>query len=197
MAAPRNTGVKAEVLRAATQLLHTQAFAEISLSDIAAAAGISKGTLYYYYKSKDEILLDIAETYLDVLAERLQKWTSDPSKDTSYRRLVRYVFQEGIFDESGTLRLYLLSAAALGNEKVRQKLLEKYAQFKTLLAQKFAERQEGACDKSVWLVLALMDGLLIQNQLGNTALDIPELIETLVEAMDHNGDSAKKGSALN
>ena len=52
MAAPRNDNVKEKILDAATGLLDTQTFADISLAEIAAAAGVSKGTLYYYYKNK-------------------------------------------------------------------------------------------------------------------------------------------------
>lgn len=52
MAAPRNDNVKEKILDAATGLLDTQTFADISLAEIAAEAGVSKGTLYYYYKIK-------------------------------------------------------------------------------------------------------------------------------------------------
>ena len=44
MAAPRNDNVKEKILDAATGLLDTQTFADISLAEIAAAAGVSKGT---------------------------------------------------------------------------------------------------------------------------------------------------------
>ena len=46
MAAPRNDNVKEKILDAATGLLDTQTFADISLAEIAAAAGVSKGTLF-------------------------------------------------------------------------------------------------------------------------------------------------------
>ena len=47
MAAPRKDNIKEKILQATTELLKTTALAEISLAEIAAAAGISKGTLYY------------------------------------------------------------------------------------------------------------------------------------------------------
>ena len=65
MAAPRNDNVKEKILDAATGLLDTQTFADISLAEIAAAAGVSKGTLYYYYKNKTDILFDLTNRYLD------------------------------------------------------------------------------------------------------------------------------------
>jgi AcrR family transcriptional regulator len=41
-----------------------------TMDDIAAAAGIAKPTLYHYFKSKDEILLEIHEAFIDLLIER-------------------------------------------------------------------------------------------------------------------------------
>ena len=52
MAAPRKDNIKEKILQATTELLKTTALAEISLAEIAAAAGISKGTLYYHYKMR-------------------------------------------------------------------------------------------------------------------------------------------------
>ena len=45
MAAPRNDNVKEKILDAATGLLDTQTFADISLAEIAAAAGVSARAL--------------------------------------------------------------------------------------------------------------------------------------------------------
>ena len=64
MAAPRNDNVKEKILDAATGLLDTQTFADILLAEIAAAAGVSKGTLYYYYKNKTDILFDLTNLSL-------------------------------------------------------------------------------------------------------------------------------------
>lgn len=43
MAAPRNDNVKEKILDAATGLLNTQTFADISLAEIAAAGGCVQG----------------------------------------------------------------------------------------------------------------------------------------------------------
>ena len=52
MAAPRKENVKEIVLDATAALLKTNTFADLSLAQIAKAAGVSKGTLYYHYKTK-------------------------------------------------------------------------------------------------------------------------------------------------
>ena len=83
MAAPRKDNVKELILDTTEKLLETRKLSDTSLSEIAHTAGISKGTLYYAYKSKNEILFDITDKYLDEQWNDLVRWTEDASKDTS------------------------------------------------------------------------------------------------------------------
>ena len=53
MAAIRNDNVKEKILDAAASLVNSSSIAEISLQKIADQAGVSKGTIYYYYRSKE------------------------------------------------------------------------------------------------------------------------------------------------
>lgn len=47
----------------------------ISLADIAQHAGVSKGTLYYYYKNKNDLLFDITDKYLNQQYQDFITWT--------------------------------------------------------------------------------------------------------------------------
>ena len=184
MAAPRNDNIKQQILDAASELLRQKAFSDISLADIARQSGVSKGTLYYYYNSKDDILFDVAERYLEHLAQSLLEWTGNPEKDTSLPRLLGYTFERGAFDDSGALRLYLVGAGASGHEAVREKLVERYAYFQRMLAEKLRERGAGEqAEYAAWLVLTVMDGILIQSQLGNPGFDAPGFIKKTVERL--------------
>ena len=48
-----------------------------TLDDIAAGAGISRRTFFYYYRSKDDILLSLQGALGDILAERLRQEPDD------------------------------------------------------------------------------------------------------------------------
>lgn len=185
MGAPRNTNIQGQILDATSRLLEERSFADISLSGIAQEAGISKGTLYYYYKSKADILFDIADRYFKNMADNLVAWIENPEKDTSYKRLIRYVFRNGIYDESGKIRLFLITAALSGDDVVHGKLLQTYDRFKTMLMEDIAERKpDGDAQHQAWMLLTMMDGLLIQSQLNNTSLDVDAFIEKMVDTMD-------------
>lgn len=169
MAAPRKENIRQLILDATCELLKTQALADISLAEIAKAAGISKGTLYYHYKTKGEIFFDITDRYLNEQWEDLIRWTENKDKDTSLNRLVKYVVERNI--ASAGLRMHLLSEAQLGDEVLRQRLITRYEEFQALISQKIAERTGIPADFLTWLILLLSDGLIVQEAIKSDALD--------------------------
>ena len=94
---------------AAETLLQTDNLSDITLAEIAALAGVSKGTLYYHYKDKTEILFGLTDRYLDKQWDELVSWTENKEKDTSIHRLVKYVVERNV--ASAGIRLHLLNAA--------------------------------------------------------------------------------------
>ena len=175
MAAPRKDNVKDLIIESTEELLKTKKLSDISLSEIAQYAGISKGTLYYHYKTKNDILFDITDKYLEQQYQDLLAWTEDASKDTSIHRLVKYVLERDV--STAGMRLHLFYDAMLGNEKIREKLLNRYAQFSALIAEKIEERTDRfPPDYCAWLLLLLSDGLFIHQTLGNPQLDTGEFI---------------------
>ena len=82
MAAPLGTQIRERILESAAALMEERSFFDISLADIARAARISKGTLYYYYNSRDAILFDLTDRYLQKLSDDLcLLYTSDAADD--------------------------------------------------------------------------------------------------------------------
>ncbi|HEB61687.1 MAG TPA: TetR/AcrR family transcriptional regulator, partial [Bacteroidetes bacterium] len=70
-----------KILNAATELFAENGFNATSISDIAKKAGISKGLVYNYFKSKEELLDDIvfsAFNEFDDFFETLSKNQNDP-----------------------------------------------------------------------------------------------------------------------
>ena len=184
MAAPRNANIKQTILATALQLLQTTSFADISLAQIAQAAGISKGTLYYYYNSKDDILCDITESYLTHLAGDLLSWVDNKEKDTRPERLFNYVLRRGAASTFGNLRLYLIGAAVSGDTLVRDRFVERYDYFHTTQTAKNAERlPKSDSQYFAWLRLTTMDGMLVQVQLRSPGFDFDSFVNKTVQML--------------
>ena len=182
MAAPLNDNRKDKILKSARELLKEKTFSEISLAEIAKKTGVSKGSVYYYYKTKDDILFDVADEYLQGVYDEFVKWVENKEKDTSLPRLLKFTFQKGVTDSAESLRLHLTTDAVAGNEILREKLLERYNKFRTVIGEKIAERKgDDEAEYYGWLVLTLIDGLMIQNLLKNKEMDLEEFINKFIE----------------
>ena len=176
MAAPRmNDDVQKMILDAAEDLLAQKSLKEVTLAQIADHANVAKGTVYYYFKNKEDILFAIFDRYLADQWKQLNDWTSNTAKDTRLPRLIKYVLARDI-DKTG-IRLHFIFEASDGNEVLRQKLMERYLKFEKEIDAKIQERQDNVdSDYLSWLALMVSDGLIIQKTLGNDQLDTDRFI---------------------
>ena len=189
MAAPRNDNVKEKILNATESLLQKKDLSDITLAEIATETGISKGTLYYYYKNKTDIYMDITSRYLDQQWEDFIAWTENKEKDTSITRLINYVVHRNI--ASYRTRLHLISAASLGDEDLRQKLVNLYGRFESIISEKVGERSNLFSPKFfAQLMLLVSDGLIVQEALGSEAIKPEEFVKQSLEAESLLSDSA-------
>ena len=191
MAAPHNDNIREKVLEAASMLLAERSFGDISLAEIAKKAGVSKGSVYYYYKTKELLLYDIADAHIAQMYEDLQKWVSDESKDTSLPRLIKYVIEYGVRGSGRNLRLNLTVDAVNGDETIREKLMARYKLFcdeigalifermPNSLAEKYTKKQQE--EFLGLLMIILIDGMMIQSLLGNSDIDEGRFATCLVD----------------
>lgn len=62
--AKRIERVRNEIMNAAIEIISTKGFRNTSTKEIASRADLAEGTLYNYFKNKDDILMSIAERYV-------------------------------------------------------------------------------------------------------------------------------------
>ncbi len=108
---PRNSAVTCKkILNAAYRLLYRRGFARVSMDDIAEAAGVTKRSVYYHFKSKDDLVRAVLEeqqaqalamfetwgrqaasspdAFLQNLFIQLQRWAESPRwQGSGYTRL--------------------------------------------------------------------------------------------------------------
>ncbi len=65
-----------EIMQAAEAMFTSRRFHEITVDDIAGRAGVGKGTIYRYFKDKDDLFLQTAMSGFDELCELLAKTTN-------------------------------------------------------------------------------------------------------------------------
>ena len=62
-ATERRPGKRARLIAAAAQLLHEQGIERTTLADIAGAADVPVGNVYYYFKAKDDVIAAVIEAH--------------------------------------------------------------------------------------------------------------------------------------
>lgn len=86
------------ILDAMEQLMAVMPYGEISVDSIARQAGIGKGSIYYYFKSKDEILYSLIEqSYRRAIREYFDVMRSKTDADAMEK--IKHLFQSIIKED--------------------------------------------------------------------------------------------------
>lgn len=99
-----------KIIKTAWKLFYEEGFAETTINDIIREADISKGTFYYYFNSKDDLLGTLSEV-LDREYERLEK--EEPEGLSCFDKLIWLDYEVHSFMEKNIdyrLLAYLYSA---------------------------------------------------------------------------------------
>lgn len=79
--AERNRPMKQKLMDAGILLFDQNGFKSTSIQDIVQMMGVTKGTFYYYFNSKEELLKEIHLQYIEGLIKRQEEILSNPDYD--------------------------------------------------------------------------------------------------------------------
>lgn len=69
---PEKPDKRVAIMRAAERLFHNRRFHEVTLDEVAVAAGVGKGTIYRYFNDKDDLIFQVATTGFEDLCARVE-----------------------------------------------------------------------------------------------------------------------------
>jgi len=78
---PSGDDREAAILATAERLLEDRNFAEVSVDDLAKGAGLSRPTFYFYFPSKEAVLLALVERVIVEADSALEALTANPPAD--------------------------------------------------------------------------------------------------------------------
>src|SRR5438067_11627162 len=70
---PAAEGKRERILDAAVRVFAAEGFYNAKVSQIAQAAGVADGTIYLYFKSKDDLLISLFEDRMERINENLRQ----------------------------------------------------------------------------------------------------------------------------
>lgn len=125
---------RSQIIESAIKVFAREGFANTRMEDVAAESGLSKGLLYFYFKSKEEIISAIADL---LFGSELRKMQSQVDEAQSAREGLERFTEAFIADLRGMLKItplfYEFYALAFRNATVRQLLGAYLRQFVAII----------------------------------------------------------------
>ena len=123
---------KQKLLEAAQELMCAKGFVATTVDEICAAAGVTKGSLFHYFKSKEDLGKSVLERFCNVRLKLMQESPSQKKSDPLERVYGRVDF--AIHMSKSPLAK---NGCLLGN--FAQELSDTHPRMRSLCAQRFAE----------------------------------------------------------
>ena len=101
---------KKEIMAAASELFHEKGYLNTTTQDIIKKVGISRGLLYYHFKSKEDILYQFVEGYLKPLIKKFKSIASDTTLQPK-EKVIAFVNHTVISEEEAKPEEYTLKNA--------------------------------------------------------------------------------------
>lgn len=181
---PSNTNMKQIILLAATKLITENGIKNTSLADIAKAVGISKGTLYYHYASKDDIICEIADSHLKIITGAVLNCVQNANTEHPKDEIIKSILDKiSAIEGTGRVHMYLICEAITANESLRERIKIHYMDWRTTLKDEIKKTfhdDDESSDALSFLLVSIVDGLVVQSLLKTEKIPFEEIATFLI-----------------
>jgi TetR/AcrR family transcriptional regulator, repressor for uid operon len=178
--------LRERILHSAVTIFSKNGFDKSRMEDISLEAGISKGTLYLYFKSKDELFFAICENNIKKLKEQLDFLLAQKKEDLIYNVEKFYDnFHNAIKDDEQKVYMELISECSR-NPKIRNvmyshriKVFDIVSKYLNLQIDKGLLRKDLDVEAISSGLVSIYDGLTLSKIMGiNNAFNKKSWTET-------------------
>ena len=147
------------ILEAALQVFAEKTFHAASVSMIAKEAGVSKGLMYNYFESKDDLLFTLLDDITEKMLERFDVRDGQPFTKGDFHRFIDVSFEFILEDPLHAKLFFSLMTQQKVAEMMMEPLLEKMAPFLGLLYQYFESQGFSPAEHWMRYFSAMIDGV--------------------------------------
>jgi len=136
MAGTKGTDVKETIIRESIKLFLSKGYRGTSIKAIMEAVNVGSGTIYWYFKSKEEILINIVQKFEKELVEGLIHAVSNREGDFArkYRALHRYTTEYARDNKELSIVFFALLNEIVGTETEAEKEVKRiYERFRSFV----------------------------------------------------------------
>ncbi|MBN1459303.1 MAG: TetR/AcrR family transcriptional regulator [Armatimonadetes bacterium] len=185
-----------EIGLAALDVFAERGFEGASMSEIAKAAGVSKGALYLYFESKEDLILQAVAAWTEQFLQETQREVPDHLPPEQRLRSVVHAMVEVFVPDERSLKI---AAAMFQLYVTNPKLWAKYQMAREMFqgARKLvsdiilegvstgAFRPEAArqAEKAAINLIAFLDGIALHHYMSNRQINLGEQVDFYVDTL--------------
>jgi AcrR family transcriptional regulator len=181
---------KKQILDAAERVFSERGFDKARMDDIVDASGLSKGSLYWYYKSKDAIIRALLDrVFISEMQDVVELVEVDGTASERLRLFVEYAVREYLRFEKLLPLAYEFIALAYRSQAVKETLVGYFEHYIDVLAEVIQQGVDQgefkACDpRSVAIsLIAMYEGIAMLWFLDRSQVDWDQMAEAPLEVL--------------
>jgi len=182
---------RAELALVAVDVFSKRGFEETAMLDIAEAAGVAKGSLYRYYKSKDDLLSYITRDLIDAFDQSIRETISSIDDPEEKLRLFVGEFVHFITGFPNLLRVYaeIWMYNLKGKYRDMKELFDDYlARYRRTIVEIITDGQRAGIFQDVVNprhtaigLMAFLDGIGIHYLYDESGFDVKAVVDSFLE----------------
>lgn len=174
-----------KIILAVEELIASKGVNSFSLRDIAKYLNISTGSLYYHFKTKDEIISAIIDIHFSDLESDYDAWLIKHKDDLKIERFLDVVFYKSteLYNHS-KIHVYLINEC-MRNDEIKNKLLGLWNEWKAKIIEgvKRVYKNHDNYEEIASTILVIIEGLIIKTVLGNKTQEEIENIKKMLSRL--------------
>lgn len=174
-----------KIILAVEELIASKGVNSFSLREIAKYLNISTGSLYYHFKTKDEIISAIIDIHFSDLESDYDAWLIKHKDDLTIERFLDVVFYKSteLYNHS-KIHVYLINEC-MRNDEIKNKLLGLWNEWKAKIIEgvKRVYKNHDNYEEIASTILVIIEGLIIKTVLGNKTQEEIENIKKMLSRL--------------
>lgn len=177
-----NKDNKSRIIAAARQVISREGVDNATIQAIVDEAGSSKGAIYHYYRSKNEILYDVMDQSLRETTRVAVKMRSGNASPVEVQSdILKGLCKRHNKKDENRLQFYLAHEAMLGNEELKSRFHEKYSEWIGLIEEMLVgiyDLPQTRLNRVLAsFLIASIDGLVMQDLLDIRIVEPEDMLE--------------------
>ena len=156
-----------EIIETAGKLFEEKGYEQTQVQDIVNEIGVAKGLFYYYFKSKDEVMEELADRYADAIIDDVNKLIDKNISTFDKINRIFQIFIDSAEKKSGIFMGILNVKNGITHERILFNVGEKMVPLVTELILSGNDNGECNCSDPKFITEFLVSGLFnIMNQIS-------------------------------